>query len=103
MDIFIQISVLLKTNVSKLPLKHRLIMKELEEPLPNLDLTQLSESKIQNRNLWQRFPRNMYNRNSWICGCEETDSFPRILWYNSAFIAAGHYLLEKIKKNMNHL
>lgn len=107
------VSVLLKTDFNRLPLEDKIKLKELGRPMPDLNLTQISERKAQNRTFTRHFSRDIYNRNKWICGCEILNllyCFPCILFYNPAATGVDpnwartgikdlHHLPAKIKKH----
>nr|CAH7751375.1 unnamed protein product [Callosobruchus chinensis] len=55
--------------------------------MPDLLINQVCERKAENRSFVRHFSRDIYNKNSWICGCEVANllyCFPCLLCYNPA-------------------
>ena len=77
-----------------------------DRPLPDLNLTQTSERKAQNRTFTRRFSRDIYNRNNWICGCKVSTllyCFPCVLFFYLAGIETDANWARKGIKDLHHL
>lgn len=62
---------ILKNSFSGFSLEQKLQIKELGRPIPDLKIEKQSGSGQRSR--CRKFNKNVYDKNSWICGCEETN------------------------------
>ena len=98
---------LLENDFSSLSFEDKIKIKELGRPIPYLDIKQKEKSK--NKEFCRTFRNEIYNRNSWICGCDSSNQmycFPCLLfaknkdstWSKTGTSDLGH-LSQKIKKH----
>lgn len=67
------VSVLTKLNFSSLTLEQKVAIKNEARPTPNLNI--VKQSKCMYRIIKRCFKIEMYKKNDWICGCDETNKF----------------------------
>ena len=66
----------LKTlHFGSLPLNEKLNIKLNGRPTPNLNIVQGQPEYNNRKGFTRKFDSNVYNKTSWICGCEETNLF----------------------------
>lgn len=69
------VSQLKKLDFHRLSLEKKLDIKRKGRPTPELHIMQ-EQRRCKSKNFYcRKFNRNTYNRTSWICGCEKTNSF----------------------------
>lgn len=70
-----KVSELKKLVFSSLSLVQKLELKNTGRPVPIMNIEQV-QSKCKNKGQFTRkFDKNIYNKHSWVCGCEEKNSF----------------------------
>ena len=102
----ISVETLRGINFSSLPLERKLEIKNLGRPIPEINITKSTKNK--EREIKRMFNLGIYNKNEWICGCENTNKlfcFPCLLfkseetaWIKTGVDDLGH-LSQKIKKH----
>uniref|UniRef100_A0A8D9A6D5 Zinc finger MYM-type protein 1 n=1 Tax=Cacopsylla melanoneura TaxID=428564 RepID=A0A8D9A6D5_9HEMI len=98
------VSNLKEIKFSTLSIEEQVRIKQLGRPLPDIHLSQ----QVPGRNATRQFHRNIYDRNNWICGCEQTNllfCYPCLLfnstdvnWTNRGISDLGH-LSQKVKRH----
>ena len=81
-----KVSDLQKLVFSSLSLSEKLDLKNTGRPLPILNIVQVQSKCKSKAQFSRKFDKEIYNKISWICGCEDKNSF---FFVSCVFFLAG--------------